>query len=126
MIATPEGEVAVEDVKEGQTVWSVDGKGQRVAVSVLAVSQTPVPPTHQVVDLALADGREVRVSAGHPTADGRTVGSLALGDPYDGSVVASVHLLPYPDGFTYDLLPESATGFYWADGILLGNTLTSP
>jgi hypothetical protein len=81
------------------------------------------PAGHEVVRLALADGRVVVVSPGHPTADGRTVGRLRTGDRYDGSVVASATLLPYAGARTYDLLPSGPTGTYFADGILLGSTL---
>jgi hypothetical protein len=48
---------------------------------------------------------------------------LHAGDPYDGSVVASVVLVPYA-GTTWDLLPSGPTGTYFANGVLLGNTLS--
>jgi len=65
----------------------------------------------------------VRVSPGHPTADGRAVGSLRAGDRYDGAVVTSATLVPYGEPATYDLLPSGPTGTYWANGVLLGSTL---
>jgi hypothetical protein len=36
-----------------------------------------------------------------------------------------VELFPYDHPATYDLLPSGATGFYWADGILIGSTLAN-
>jgi hypothetical protein len=41
----------------------------------------------------------------------------------DGTWIASVRRIPYR-GFTYDLLPSGPTGRYFADGILLGSTLS--
>ena len=124
LIATPSGEVAVQNIGEGMTVWTADASGARVAAKILEVSRTPVPSTHRVVHLILEDGRELLVSPGHPTADGRTMGDLKSGDTIDGSRVITADLVPYSKGFTYDLLPAGATGFYWADGILIGSTLS--
>ena len=76
-----------------------------------------------MIDLVLADGREVHVSPGHPLADGRAVGSLAVGDAIDGSVIVGVERLPYGSGMTFDLLPSGPTGTYWAGGVPLASTL---
>lgn len=122
-IATPSGDVAVEDLKIGDLVWTLDAAGARLALPLLEIGSTPVPPTHRVVQLRLSDGRRVEVSPGHPTADGRTVGDLRAGDVYDGAVVVSAELVPYSGGATFDVLPASSTGAYWANGVLLGSTL---
>lgn len=123
-IATPSGEIAVQDVRAGTTVWTADASGARVATDILEVSRTPVPSMHRVMHLVLEDGRELLISPGHPTADGRTMGDIKSGDTLDGSRVATAKLVSYEHNFTYDLLPASATGFYWADGILIGSTLS--
>jgi hypothetical protein len=122
-IATPAGEVAVETLRPGDPVWTVDGRGRRIAGVVVEVGSMPVPPGHQVVKLVLGDGRIVRVSPGHPLPDGRAVGSLRAGDGYDGSVVLSAERVAYDGGRTFDLLPSGPTGVYWANGIELGSTL---
>jgi hypothetical protein len=87
------------------------------------VSRTLVPDNHSVIHLVLVDHREVWVSTGHPTADGRIVGNLSVGDYYDGAKIISADLVPYWDHYTYDLLPDSDTGYYWANDVLLGSTL---
>lgn len=122
-IATPSGEVAVEDLRAGDVVWTTDVAGARIAAPLALIGSTPVPVTHQVVHLALADGRSVFVSPGHPTADGRRVGDLAAGEALDGAPIASVARVSYAGGVTYDILPAGATGAYWANGVLLGSTL---
>ena len=122
-IDTPEGPVAVELLRVGMPVWTADANGQRILGRVELVGSTPVPASHLVVHLVLADGRNVDVSPGHPLPDGRPVGSLRPGDPLDGSVVVSADLLPYTGGATFDLLPSGPTGEYWANGILLASTL---
>jgi Hint domain-containing protein len=122
-IATPSGDVAVEDLKVGDMVWTQDATGARVASPLVDIGNTPVPPTHRVVQLRLADGRAVDVSPGHPTADGRIVGDLAPGDIYDGAAVVSAELVPYAGGATFDVLPAGGAGTYWANGIVLGSTI---
>lgn len=122
-IATPSGEVAVEDLRVGEVVWTRDAAGLRVAAPLVEIGNTPVPATHRVVRLRLSDGRAVDVSPGHPTADGRKVGDLGPGDRFDGAFVVSAELGSYAGGATFDVLPMGATGVYWANGVLLGSTI---
>jgi hypothetical protein len=122
-IATPGGEVAVEAMRVGDVVWTTGERGQRVAAPLIAVGSIQVPAAHEVVRAALSDGRVVFVSPGHPTADGRRVGDLAVDDTLDGVRITSVERVRYEGGATYDILPAGVTGAYWANGILLGSTL---
>jgi Hint domain len=122
-IATPDGPVPVERIRPGMPVWTTDAAGHRIAGIVLHVGSTAVPPTHHVVHLVLADGREVTASPGHRLADGRAIGDLRVGDLVDGSAVVVADLEPYPGPATFDLVPSSETGFYWAGGILLASTI---
>jgi hypothetical protein len=122
-IATPAGDIAVEDLNVGDVVWTQDMDGARIARPLVEVGSTPVPATHRVIQLRLSDGRAVDVSPRHPTADGRKVGDLVAGDGYDGAVVVSAELIPYAGGATFDVLPGGATGTYWANGVLLGSTI---
>ena len=121
-IATPFGDVPVEDLKVGDVVWTLLD-GARVARPLVEIGSTPVPPTHLVLALGLSDGRAIDVSPGHATADGRKVGDLAVGDVYDGAIVVRAELTPYAGGATFDVLPAGATGMYWANGVLLGSTI---
>lgn len=123
LIATPNGDVLVTDVKPGMLVWTAGSDGTRIAAPVVQVGSTPVPSTHLMVHLRLADGRELLASPGHRTADGRPLGTLAAGETLDGSIVTLWELVPYSGGRTYDLLPAGPTGTYWADGVLLSSTI---
>jgi hypothetical protein len=123
LIATPNGSVRVTDIEPGMLVWTASADGKRVAAVVVEVGNTPVPAGHLMVRLRLADGRELLASPGHQTADGRSLGSLAVGDMVDGSAVSFWDVVPYADDRTYDLLPAGATGTYWANGIQLSSTL---
>ena len=122
-IATPSGEIAVQDLQIGDIVWTSDADGARVSAALIAVGNAPVPATHVIVRVALDDGRVVYVSPGHPTAQERHIGDLAAGDTLDGTRIASVERVTYAGGATYDILPAGTTGVYWANGVLLGSTL---
>lgn len=123
MISTPNGAVRVTDVRPGMVVWTQTAAGARMAAPVVQIGSMAVPPGHLMVHLKLADGRELLVSPGHPTADGREAGELQAGDQLDGSTITLWELLPYSGDRTYDLLPAGPTGHYWANGILMGSTL---
>lgn len=123
LIETPEGPLPVEDIEVGDPVWTLDAGGRRVVGAVLVVGSTEAPVNHHVVHLTLADGRTVTASPGHPLADGLRLGDLRVGDPVDGSFVASARLIPYTGDRTFDLIVSGSTGTYFVDGIPLGSTL---
>jgi hypothetical protein len=123
LIDTPGGAVRVIDIQPGMLVWTTTLDGRRVAAAVQEIGSTPVPTGHLMVHLVLADSRELLVSPGHRTADGRPLGTLAVGDRLDGSSIKLWELVPYSGDRTYDLLPVGPTGSYWANGILLSSTL---
>jgi hypothetical protein len=125
LISTPNGDVRVTDVKPGTLVWTAAVDGSRIGAPVLEVGSMPVPAGHMMVHLVLGDGRELLASPGHRTADGRPLGSLSNGNSLDGSTVIRWELVPYAGDRTYDLLPDGATGQYWANGIRLSSTLTA-
>ena len=122
-IATPSGDVAVQDLRIGDLVWTIDAAGARIAAPLIAIGSTAVPPTHEVVRVVLDDGRVVVASPGHPTTDGRRIGDLRAGDPFDRGRIVSAERELYRDGFTFDVRPTGASGAYWANGVLLGSTL---
>lgn len=120
-IATPDGERAIADLRVGDLVYSVDNGAMR-AVPVLLINRTPVEH-HTVMRVTLATGATLRMSAGHPTADGGTFADLAAGASLDGTQVMSVETVPYAHPYTYDILPDSSSGTYVAGGVLIGSTL---
>ena len=122
-IATPDGEVAVSDVREGMIVFTTDEAGRRTRAPVARVGRAFAPAGHRMVHVKLDDSREVWASPQHPTASGAPVASLRTGAAYDGAIVVAVSSEPYGGAYTYDLLPAGPTGTYWADGVLLGSTL---
>ena len=124
-IATPDGTVAIEAIRVGMRVWSLDDAGRRTIATVIRTGRTPVPASHEVVRLDLDDGRVVRASPGHPLADGRLLGTVRAGDRVDGAMVIAAILVPYDGGATFDVLPDGPTGAYIADGVLLASTLTN-
>ncbi len=120
-IATPGGERPIASLRVGDLVYSVDGDGT-VVVPIVRVNRTPVAH-HQVLAVRLEDGRQIRVSPGHPLADRGTFADLAPGSTLGEQRVLSVQLVPYREPYTYDILPGSASGVYYAAGALIGSTL---
>jgi hypothetical protein len=121
-IATPEGDKPIADLRVGDMVYSVD-QGSVRPVPIVRTSRVVVR-SHHVVRVALASGAILEISPGHPTADGRRFEDLRLGDSLDGVDIAAVELVAYKHEATYDVLPESDTGTYFAAGVLIGSTLT--
>lgn len=122
-IDTPAGPVPIEQLRLGDPVWTLDAAGRRVAGTVTALGSMTAPASHRVVRLALADGRTLTASPGHPLADGRTLAELALADLVDGSAVLSLAWLPYGDDLTFDLAVTGPTGTYFVDGIPTASTI---
>src|SRR5207247_8025739 len=121
-IASPSGPIPVQEVRLGMTVWSVDRGGHRIRAVVLRTRR--LAARGELLRIHLEDGRSVTVSSRHPTASGRLVGRLGIGDRFAGSQIRAIAAVPYR-GFTFDLLPSGPTGDYVADGVLLGSTLFS-
>ncbi|HEY1534302.1 MAG TPA: Hint domain-containing protein [Polyangiaceae bacterium] len=120
-IATPHGERPIASLRVGDLVYSVDHDAI-VAVPLLKVGHTSVAQ-HHVVRVVLAEGRVLQISPGHPTADGRTFGDLVAGGRLDAEHwVQSAELVPYAYDATYDILPASSTGTYYAAGAQIGST----
>jgi len=122
-IDTPAGLVHVKEIRAGMLVWTPASDGTRRAGPVLKAVKVQVPSPHQIVHLHLSDGRELYASAGHPTTDGRPLGTLAVGDRLDGAWVMSADPETTKEECTYDILPAGETGGYWANGIPLRSTL---
>lgn len=123
LIATPSGGRPIGSLVAGSLVYSTDEAGHQIVVPILRVGSTPAPRDHILVVVVLADGREATASAGHPTSDARALGTLVVGDVLDGARVIAVRRRPFGEQRTFDLLPASATGVYWADGVPLASTL---
>ena len=120
-IATPLGERPIAHLHVGDLVFSVDGNSVR-PVKVARVRRQLVY-NHRVVRITTAEGRVLEISAPHPTADGRTFGDLRPTDLLDGHTLQSVDVVAYTHEYTYDILPESDSGLYFAAGMLIGSTL---
>lgn len=122
-IDTPEGTRVIRLLKPGQLVWSVNEKGQRVKARILRVNQTPTSDNHELVQIEFANGRVVRGSPNHPTADKRVFADLKPKDKLQDVEITKVSRISYANRKTYDILVDTATSFYFVDGILIGSTL---
>ncbi len=108
----------IADIREGELVLTDNGK----IVKVKKVSKTPVK-NHKVLKVTFNDGTILEISPGHPTADGKIFKDLKMGDLLGERLVVEAKLIPYIYSHTYDILPDSPSGNYYANGILIGSTL---
>jgi hypothetical protein len=122
-IETPGGPVAVERLRIGDPVWTLDAGGVRVPATVIATGSAAAPAGHHVVRLLLADGRTVTASPGHPLAGGHRLGEVQVGDEVDGVTVIAADLVAYDESRTFDIAVSGPTGIYLVSGIPLGSTL---
>ncbi|HEX9620495.1 MAG TPA: Hint domain-containing protein [Polyangiaceae bacterium] len=120
-IATPAGERSVAELRPGDLVYSID-RGELAIVPIERIGSTGLR-NHRVVRAELENGSVLEISPGHPTADGRTFADLVPGGRLDGVRVVAVSRIPYRHDRTYDILPRSDTGTYFAGGVLIGSTL---
>ncbi|MBI3980950.1 hypothetical protein HY345_03040 [Candidatus Microgenomates bacterium] len=123
LIYTANGPVAVQNLHEGTKIWTINKNGEKELQPILKTSSATVPNNYAIVRLVLSDGRELYVSPGHPTYNGKTISELKINDKYDKARVIYYDTVQYHSDRTYDLLPAGDTGFYWANGILMGSTL---
>ncbi len=108
----------ISDIKEKDLVISDENK----PVNVIKTSKVEVK-NHNVLKITLNDATILELSPGHPTSDGRTVKDLMVGDKIDNRMVIETRLIPYKYKYTYDILPDSKSGNYYANGVLIGSTL---
>jgi len=121
-IATPDGERPIADIREGELVYSVH-RGEVVAVPVKQINRADVRDDHLMIHVVLAGGASIAISAEHPTADGRTIADLRVGDVLHGQRIAGLSTVRYGLPHTFDILPDSDTAAYFAGGLLMGSTL---
>jgi hypothetical protein len=120
-IATPNGERAIASLQPGDEVYSVN-EGAVTVVPILRIHRKAVV-RHHVMRIRLENGSVLEISAGHPTADGRTFADLRPGVELDGEPIVGAETIAYGYPYTYDILPASDTGTYFAEGVLIGSTL---
>jgi hypothetical protein len=108
-------------LRPGDLVYSVDGAAIR-AVPILRVNRTPVV-NHRVLRVTFDSGSSIEMTAGHPLSDGRPLSSLQPGNQLMGGIVMTVEDRPYAHEATFDILPDSTSGAYFASGVLMGSTL---
>jgi hypothetical protein len=120
-IATPSGDRPIAELRPGDLVYSIDHDAI-VAVPLRRVNRTPVK-NHRMIRLELDDGTVIELSPGHPLAGQGRVQDLVAGEELGARTLRSVAIVPYARPFTYDILPDSSSGTYFAAGALMGSTL---
>jgi hypothetical protein len=118
-ILTPKGQVNISKIKKGDYVTSDRGEP-----AIVVETRKVRVYNHKVVQVKLDDGTTLEISPGHPTGpDSMKIGALKPGYKLDGRKVVSAMEIPYKGSHTYDVLPYSLTGNYYANGVKIGSSL---
>lgn len=125
MIATATGDRPISEIRAGDLVYTYVAAGIALR-PVIDAQRHHVDPGHRMVRLTLDDGRVVRMSGPHPTADGRTFDDVKPGDVLGSSRVVATEPIVYDGEYTYDLLVDSPSGVYFASGAPVGSTRHGP
>src|SRR5438552_17460041 len=104
-------------------VWSAPPDGRPPVAGAVKMAGRLDRPGGEMIHIVLADGRQLTASAPHEIADGRSLGSLTVGDQIDGVTLTALEGVGDSSGHTYDLLPAGETGEYWENGISMRGTL---
>ena len=129
LIATPNGNIPIEDLKIGDQVFTSNGYGEgKIIRPILQISKVEVPEDYKMVNVKLIDGRRITLSYNHPLSIyyGFKPIEQQLSKKhgyYPNERIDTFKEVIYTKGYTYDILPDSRTGEYWANDIRLGSTL---
>lgn len=117
-IRTSSVDKRIQDIKEGDLVISDVNK----PVKIIKTNKIEVKK-HKILFVRLNDGTVLEISPEHLTSDGKKFKNLKLGDVIDGRLVVEIKLKNYNYKYTYDILPDSGSGNYYANGVLIRSTL---
>jgi len=117
-IKTPTIEKVVTDLKESDFVISDNGK----LVKIKKTSKTEAKK-HKILKITFHDATTLEISPNHPTSDRKLFKELKIGDLIGGKQIIEIKEILYKYKYTYDILPDSETGNYYANGVLIGSTL---
>lgn len=122
-IATEHGYRIISDLHIGDMIWSYNSNWQKILVPINAINRVTVDKHHKVSYLILSDNRSLLASPLHPDKWGCPIVDYLPGEEFDGAMVIKNEIIPYSHQYTYDILPESSTGTYIANGIVIGSTI---
>jgi len=108
----------IQDIKRGDLVIS-DGNKSAKIIKINKIETKK----HKILFIRLNDGTVLEISPEHLTSNGKKFKDLKLGDVIDGRLVVEIKLKNYNYKYTYDILPDSQSGNYFANGVLIGSTL---
>ena len=117
-IKTPGIQKRIADIMVGDKVITETGEIVKVKETVQVEAKK-----HKILKVTFNDTTVLEVSPGHPIGDGEEFNDLRVGSYLDGRMVISIKKVPYNYKYTYDILPDSKSGKYYANGILVGSTL---
>ncbi|MCP4440242.1 MAG: hypothetical protein GY810_14960 [Aureispira sp.] len=123
LISTPFGRLPVEQLQPNTLVYTLNEQKEKVAAPLQKVESLPVGKKHRLIRVTLEDSTVLVVSEGHPLDDYWGVEYLANRIVYNGKKIEKVERLLMQIEQTWDLLPSSTTGVYWANGVCLGSTM---
>ena len=119
LIKTSKGDKKISKIQFGDLVISDGGEIIRV------IDLTKIKAKNWlIVHVEFDDGIILEATPNHPLGPNKyKFENLMVGHEIDGHKVASVKLIPYKHKYIYDILPQSRSGAYYANGVLIGSSL---
>ncbi len=135
-ILTSQGEKQIDNIQIGDSVYTFNNIDGKFLAPIIQVNKILVQKDYIMTKITLEDGRSIQASPKHPIPIERDYATssknqyeellfseIKIGDHIDRTRVVFIEFVNYNGGFTYDILPAGESGYYWADGILVGSTL---
>ena len=135
-ILTSQGEKQIDNIQIGDSVYTFNNNDGKILAPIIQVNKIPVHCGYTMIKITLENGKSIQASLNHPIPIERNYASssgnqyevllfsdIKKGDHIGNSIVVSIEFVNYNGGFTYDILPAGESGYYWADGVLVGSTL---
>ena len=119
LIRTPDGNKKISKIKFGDFVISYGGETVRVIDLVKIKAKDRL-----VVNIELDNKIILEALPDHPLGPSKyKFRDLRTGHEIDGHKIVSIKLVPYKHKYIYDILPQSRTGTYYANDVLIGSSL---
>jgi hypothetical protein len=121
-ISCPLRDSHIYKIIPGDYIWSQNDKGEKIKAKIIKTSKKL---TYNYLKLTFSNNKELILCPDQPTIKmGKRACELKINETYNGLKIKRIDIVSLKKATpAYDILPNSETGFYWINGILMGSGL---